>query len=1479
MCLLLNLFHRIETRIVFILFLGIPFNSSKAQTVEPPQQPFLLVSKNSVTLYWQPPKTGIPNAYIIYRGTEVENLTKIKQVALTESLIFTDTLIAGYNYYYAISAIFDGGIESRKSTIISKSIPAELVLTSDPNQISAGESFNLKLVFAESIPVIPMGYLSFTLNWNSSAVQLNPKQAIRFVDKKSAESIGLRTVPQQNGILITILPKQLSGIRADEFNLSIPFEVYQAETIEFSVNRIEAEDLNQKKVEMKSSKIQKMVYRPVISAPKELKAHTGNRKVVLTWSASENEDINLYRVYRKSESLKNVLLKELESEQFAQPIFVDTTVENHKTYVYSVTAVHKTSYESHVDKEVSARPELPYSENLQAYFPFNERLQDESWHETPIWVKQYEPVSDRFGRKSAFAIADSESVMRIRLGKNSWNADQDFTLSFWIYTDSVTSYQSLVSFMDSTINAGWSLSILNGLPMMKITYPDKKVYNATALFSLKDSVWNQLIWSYQSENNRISLSINAYEYTEEWEKVLMPECSPQELIWGGMANAKERKTVFHGKVDDVRWYNTCLSATEKHGLFTTEAAPAAPKNLLAAPSLNQIELTWSMSHETDFKRYKLYLSEDGEKYSLVYSTRSWAQTDTSIVLTGLIEDQPYFLYLKAEDQDGWESESSDTVQVIPIDTGFLLINGLTHYWHFDERFGSNAYDQLNFVPIEASSRRFFTAQSPGISKTCADLTSGKSYLDLRTISKLEKQWTVSFWLKWNHFSEYESVLRLHDNQELQYALLRGYAGQQLEFYLNEKQRYTILSQPELNKWYYLVLAQTEPGKISFYINSNLVRTIQFDGEDIIKPQAFGLNDWKSLSHYGSFYLDELSIYDRAISENDIRALYQNGKSLVFPFEDESMYPLFPPVHVRAEPLPKSVLITWQSQEVFHMDYHKIYRGSTPENLDSIGYVPFRDEKVSLFMDMKIQENKTYYYAVSVVNLDGKESLLSQPILATMARVDEESIWLDTSSVLSPLSFTPTIRFETVPGSFGYVVNVVGPGFFTSDFVKVNGYMIPSQLNLNADYTITIQSLFKNDSVAIQGPVTTKKIYIKSSEKQMDLTINESKPIQSEVIRELKSKSLSYKNEEIELLWGDSPNPDKGLNWLSLFKEQMSLKRIKTVGFSANDMVTIPIQSGWNLIRNPFDEVFRFADASKSSSPLLFWNGQGFQTETLLKTDVFYYWFNDSQKKELELSYFDLIVVNEELEILYTDDWSSEWFVSTTFPEDSGFGRIELEMSNRVVFPEQYEAPLAPFEMNRMAFSSHKRKDDSGLPIKYVFPKPDFSDGNVGIAIPIEWKIPNKNTVYAVTITDSVSHWPKEAKRYVVNETKGWLFPMKNDGIQLNDINFDDDWLLVIGNDDYIEEMKETIKPEKPHLFDTFVNWNSQEAFFRYALPTIDYTSLKVHDVYGRNISTPVHSIQLAGEHEVNVNVEQWSKGFYKYELSSTFGYMAKLMRK
>jgi hypothetical protein len=253
----------------------------------------------------------------------------------------------------------------------------------------------------------------------------------------------------------------------------------------------------------------------------------------------------------------------------------------------------------------------------------------------------------------------------------------------------------------------------------------------------------------------------------------------------------------------------------------------------------------------------------------------------TIPIDGLVEDNWYHYYVNVTDGEYWTKEKYSFF------TGDL---GLIGYWAFDEGIGYISYDSSYYNHHGELHGPTWVAGKYGN----ALYFDGDDYIALNEVSDLKPDLpvTISAWIKPSDFELSEDRQQIFLNDHWKQTGISNYNGVRLSVTSNGEiitafgdggngpsGRRTKISDEKIliNNWYHIVGVIIGPKDMDIYINGKI------SGGDYTgsggslyytnSPGRVGSNS--DNLYYFNGVIDELRVYDRALSENEINSLYEN----------------------------------------------------------------------------------------------------------------------------------------------------------------------------------------------------------------------------------------------------------------------------------------------------------------------------------------------------------------------------------------------------------------------------------------------------------------------------------------------------------------------------------------------------------------------------------------------------------------------------
>jgi|GEM_PF-4193175 len=194
---------------------------------------------------------------------------------------------------------------------------------------------------------------------------------------------------------------------------------------------------------------------------------------------------------------------------------------------------------------------------------------------------------------------------------------------------------------------------------------------------------------------------------------------------------------------------------------------------------------------------------------------------------------------------------------------------IIHQWTLNETSGTTAYDFVGGWNFQLN--RGATLGAPAIEGTGIALNGANGYLLARggDVSFLESNFTITLWVLYNTFAGKPGLLQMGDSASVFVGVDLSYADVQPD--LEASKIAPINSTPSLNdgKWHLLSIVRS--GSLAtMYLDFTPVQSVADTEQGSTAPGFFylGLND---ATHFFGGTVDDVTIYDRALSQSEIAA--------------------------------------------------------------------------------------------------------------------------------------------------------------------------------------------------------------------------------------------------------------------------------------------------------------------------------------------------------------------------------------------------------------------------------------------------------------------------------------------------------------------------------------------------------------------------------------------------------------------------------
>ncbi len=308
---------------------------------------------------------------------------------------------------------------------------------------------------------------------------------------------------------------------------------------------------------------------------------------------------------------------------------------------------------------------------------------------------------------------------------------------------------------------------------------------------------------------------------------------------------------------------------------------------------------------------------------------------------------------------------------------------------------------------------------------------------------------------------------------------------------------------------------------------------------------------------------------------------------------------------------------------------------------------------------------------------------------------------------------------------------------------------------------------------------------------------------------------------------------------------------------------------YKIISNPFEKNISWANIqslnSLNTSDYLFdWTG---------------IWAHASQMEPYKAYYFINVNNLSSLKIPYGIAASKISKPTSLQDENPGNNFIKLSLiqskqeksyiiagfnSSAVKDYDQFDsfAPPGYFDEVRI----HIEEEHLSFPYKQLFVsyRPEISEGQI-----FDLKIKNVSKKAVDIVASGLENFEGN-QVYLLDENLNRFFNLKEKSkISVSPIHSSANYKLLIGNKNFISDIKKDYMPKGYILYQNFPNPFNPSTIIKYQIPDDNtFVELKIFNILGKEMITLVNEIQASGIYEVEFNASNLSSGAYFYSLKA-----------
>jgi len=352
------------------------------------------------------------------------------------------------------------------------------------------------------------------------------------------------------------------------------------------------------------------------------------------------------------------------------------------------------------------------------------------------------------------------------------------------------------------------------------------------------------------------------------------------------------------------------------------------------------------------------------------------------------------------------------------------------------------------------------------------------------------------------------------------------------------------------------------------------------------------------------------------------------------------------------------------------------------------------------------------------------------------------------------------------------------------------------------------------------------------------------------------------------------SPGKGF-WI-LSKNSFSINdSAESVTLSSENTFDIDLHSTtgeislYRIISNPFEKNISWASVQSmnnlSTSDYLFdWDGK-WSHASQMEPYKAYYFINVNNLSSLRIPYNFAAAKVSGKNSAKAEKYSGNFIKLSLFQNASEKSYIIAGFNSSAI--KDYDkfdcfAPPGYFDVVRI----HIEEEHLTFPYKQLFVsyRPEINDGQI-----FDLKIKNVSKKNIDLITSGLENFPGN-QVYLLDESLSRFYNLKDKrGINISPTHSTGSYKLIIGSEDFVNEIKKDYMPQQYLLYQNYPNPFNSSTIIKYQIPDNNaFVELKIFNILGKEIMTLVNKKQETGIYEVKFNSSNFSSGIYFYYIKA-----------
>ncbi|MFH0736446.1 MAG: T9SS type A sorting domain-containing protein [bacterium] len=323
----------------------------------------------------------------------------------------------------------------------------------------------------------------------------------------------------------------------------------------------------------------------------------------------------------------------------------------------------------------------------------------------------------------------------------------------------------------------------------------------------------------------------------------------------------------------------------------------------------------------------------------------------------------------------------------------------------------------------------------------------------------------------------------------------------------------------------------------------------------------------------------------------------------------------------------------------------------------------------------------------------------------------------------------------------------------------------------------------------------------------------------------------------------------------------------TVRIDSSNYYAIPLHAGWNIISSPFEKPVNWSNVIKGNAitlnPLLYgWNGAWVSSVSVMNPYEGYYFYNAHNRTELKLPYSPTGAANT---LLAKGNINNKEIVIELLKNSESVSLVSASINDSAsVDFDEHDYYAAPGNFEDISFKIYNNNLSSSYKYLFADTRPLIEEGQM-----FDLQTKNNTGSPLEMVWNTIPEIYKDYETYLVDRRINKFYDLKTiNKIELPAYYKENSFSLLIGSENYINGIKESLLPSEYILYQNYPNPFNAGTVIRYSLPFESEINITLYNIVGQVVKEMISTKQTAGYYEQQIQMNNFASGVYFYQINA-----------